>query len=392
MRTIHLHAGMHKTGTTLIQNTLFVNRDALGAAGVNYLDMEANHSLVLYSLFSGKAGSYHMNLRRGITPGASLERHNAALRAALEARLAASRAERFVLSAEDATALTGEELGRLAAFLGGFPGRVRVILYLRHPMPWIASMVQQGLKTWHRLETLRERPPRIEYRARLEKFIRVFGREAVEFRLYRRDQEPGWDVLDDFLGAIGCPGLAAGLERAGDGNLGLSAAAVEAVDALNRLHPFYLEDGSCNPTRAIGTVTALMNLGGPSFCFVPNEGRIDAAALAAEIDWVRRETGIALDPALGGGAEPAAPVLGAERACEIAGTVNELCLRYERAVGVRETAEAEQRKAAAEARDQRARAEALEARLQALEVERRKPSLARRLLPAPVRRLAGGGR
>lgn len=331
MRTTYLHAGLHKTGTTLIQNTLYANLAALRAAGVNYLDIEANHSPVLYSLFSARAGSYHMNRRLGITPGESLERHNAALRAALETRLAASECDRFVLSGEDVSVLTEEELGRLKTFLQPYAGRIKVILYLRHPIPWIASEAQERLKSGHRLETLRKSPPPAEYRGRLEKFIRVFGRDWVDFRLYRRDTEPNWDVLDDFLGAIGCPELAGKLAPATDANQGMSAAAAEAIDALNRLCPCFLAEGAWNPERARGAAGTLVKLGGPSFRFSPRESQINEAALAADLDWVRRETGLALDPTLKRAEPPEAePAFGEERAAEIAAIVNELCLRNER--------------------------------------------------------------
>lgn len=332
MRTIYLHAGLHKTGTTLVQNTLYANLATLRAAGVDYLDTTPNHSPVLYSLFSAWAGSYHMNRRRGITPGESLERHNATLRAALETRLAASTTGRFVLSGEDVSVLTEDELGRLKAFLQPNAGRIRVILYLRHPIPWIASVAQQLLKDGQRLNALKQRPPLAEYRERLEKFIRVFGRDCVDFRLYRRDTEPGWDVLDDFVGLIGCPQLAGRLAPAIDANRGMSAAAAEAIDALNRLCPCFLADGAWNPERAHGAASALVKLGGPLFRFNPHEGHIDEAALAAEVDWVRRETGLALAPALGR-TEPAEaePALGEARAAEIAAIVNELCLQNERA-------------------------------------------------------------
>ena len=44
----YIHIGLHKTGSTSIQATLFKNRAALHEHGIHYLGLSQNHSTTLY--------------------------------------------------------------------------------------------------------------------------------------------------------------------------------------------------------------------------------------------------------------------------------------------------------------------------------------------------------
>ncbi|MGF1772496.1 hypothetical protein L4C42_09315 [Vibrio wakamikoensis] len=69
---IIVHLGLHKTGTTSIQRTLFVNYDALLNFGIAYPKFEvdrfkpANQSWPIINLVSNNPSGYHLNIRNQI--------------------------------------------------------------------------------------------------------------------------------------------------------------------------------------------------------------------------------------------------------------------------------------------------------------------------------------
>lgn len=57
MKTLHLHIGSHKIGTTSIQNTFDMNRKTLNEMGFHYPGDHQNHH---FSFFATKASSQNL--------------------------------------------------------------------------------------------------------------------------------------------------------------------------------------------------------------------------------------------------------------------------------------------------------------------------------------------
>ena len=75
IKNIFLHIGIHKTASTTIQNTLYLERSKLIETGVLYPAFKArnidisNHSIPFYSLFNKHPEKYHFNVSHGFTTG-----------------------------------------------------------------------------------------------------------------------------------------------------------------------------------------------------------------------------------------------------------------------------------------------------------------------------------
>ena len=64
---IFLHVGLHKTGTTSIQNTLFSKMNSKFLEDNGYLypkHWPSNHSIPLYSSFCNHPEKYHINIKK----------------------------------------------------------------------------------------------------------------------------------------------------------------------------------------------------------------------------------------------------------------------------------------------------------------------------------------
>jgi hypothetical protein len=119
MGKLYLHVGLHKTGTSSIQNWLAGNRGPLAAAGFVYPRSSVHHNDLYLALCSAPEKE-HSNLRRGVI-GAQAARAHA--RAVLEeygeaARLAGER--NIVISGEELCRLSLPELRSLKALFDPF--------------------------------------------------------------------------------------------------------------------------------------------------------------------------------------------------------------------------------------------------------------------------------
>lgn len=197
-----IHGGMHKAGSTAIQDVL----PTLEMGSTEYLDLGAgNHSAFLATAFLDKPENYAGHALNRRSPEEVLKAAEASKRL-LGEKIQASNKDQLVLSAEN-LCLPGSSglLGNLNAFLRDFSSDIRVVLYVRPPVEYIHSAFQQKVKDGMSRFNLAACYP--NYRGRLGQFDDVFGRENVELRLFVPDRLVGRDAVSDFLEVLGesCP-------------------------------------------------------------------------------------------------------------------------------------------------------------------------------------------
>lgn len=235
-RRIYLHIGQHKTGTTWIQNVLYHNRARLAAAGVCYPDLGPCHGWPLVCLFVDperfRRLGPHIGQRRFHSRPEQMRRN----RETLADALTDSRWSKIVISGEQlCDMLKLDEVADLAKALRIEGVEVRVIFYAREPLAYAASMTQQRLKAGLTLKDLTQKPPTPDYRRRLQKFFRHFGKENVEIRVYDRARLKDGDVLADFMDAIGEPDLALDAPASLASNQSMSGLGARILDLRNRM-------------------------------------------------------------------------------------------------------------------------------------------------------------
>lgn len=272
-----LHIGMEKTGTTTLQDMLGANRTALLEAGYfvpNTLApyaKRANHErLTTFALSDTKLSD---DLRRNakLSNEDDLAHHREAVAQALRDEILAlpdtvsNSARTLLLSNEHCQSRLTEpdEVRRLKTFLDEFTESYRIVVYLRPQHDVAVSLYDQALKAGYAdiplLPDYSGRSPLwvhrgfFDYADLLERWGAVFGRDAMDVRLYRRDQLAGGDVVRDFLDRLGLDPDA--YAAAPTTNASMSAAMQIALNAINR----YLQrSGSkVTPTQRDGLITCL---------------------------------------------------------------------------------------------------------------------------------------
>lgn len=212
-KTIILHIGLHKTGTSSIQATLKHNQGVLRGRGVLYPGfLPPNHSQFFINAFSERAEHYHANRRQGLDAAAIAERASEQMDR-LGRALSRFDGPTVLLSGEDACTLQAPEVTQVRSRLDALAGSVgvntayRVLLYTRNPAAFVSSAMQENVKgNGMRLEDSRElhiRNAAGRYRRIHEAWVSAFGENAVEFRCFETACKAPGGLIGDFLGSIG---------------------------------------------------------------------------------------------------------------------------------------------------------------------------------------------
>ena len=196
-----LHIGMHKTGSSSIQDTFF----RLRGGDITYLPHHnANHSGWFVQQFEDEdeVENYHGFRAEGLTRDVILERRRKAF-ADLEAFMAREKPKTLLISAEGMSIPHfGKGVLSLRHYIDRLGVDAEVVGYLRPPASFAQSIFQQSLQGASPAE-FRFDNKMPNYRARFERFDELFGRDRVKLKkfdpalLYKRD------VVHDFAHEIG---------------------------------------------------------------------------------------------------------------------------------------------------------------------------------------------
>lgn len=229
-----IHAGLPKTGSTAIQDTLALNRNRLAEAGFvyPYLGDERFQEHWLLSAFWAEfiEGGYLARRTKRLPPGWA-----ARTRADVEANLRAAqtRDATVLLSSE---ALGSEDalpgLITLRALIERFTTAIRVIAYARPPLDLFPSMVQQRLKGLSTPIDVLPSDWLSNHPDRIDRLITAFGPENVHVRVYSRQRDAVADFIDWIEQVTGRPIPA--LSPAPDANTSLPGAACAILARLRQ--------------------------------------------------------------------------------------------------------------------------------------------------------------
>ncbi|MFD3191525.1 hypothetical protein ACFMPD_14780 [Sedimentitalea sp. HM32M-2] len=212
-KTVVLHIGLHKTGTSSIQATLKHNHGLLRRRGLLFPGfLPVNQSQFFINAFSDRAATYHANRRQGLGPVEIRQQARQHLRRLGEV-LGRFDGGTVVLSAEDACTFQPPEVARVRARLDGLgadlPGGLayRVLLYTRDPVAFVSSAMQENVKgNGMRLEDSKAvhiRNAAGRYRRIHDHWAAVFGAEAVQFRSFETACAAPGGLVADFLRTLG---------------------------------------------------------------------------------------------------------------------------------------------------------------------------------------------
>jgi len=214
MVEVVLHIGVEKTGTTAIQNFLYLNADALSSQSTALLECAGKpNNRLLPAWFRDDDRSDDMLRSKGVFDADGKRRFFEGWPETLGVEIAAlSRShERLIITSEHfhSRLPTERETRRVAAFCSAYFERVRVIVYLRRQDELMESLYSTALRLGHDVgrrrfaRTAIKNKDYFDFHALLRRWESAFGRDALEVAVY----DPNWlhegSVVSDFARRAG---------------------------------------------------------------------------------------------------------------------------------------------------------------------------------------------
>ncbi|MEB3318925.1 MAG: hypothetical protein VKO39_12415 [Cyanobacteriota bacterium] len=249
---------------------------ALAKRGYFYPTFEKNHQFIV-SCFIDNPVIFDYNRYRSLAASEIAVRNQSSLDL-LERSFAASGCQNLLLSSEHLVFLSASGIASLKDYLSRSFVNITVLLYLRHPLLAIGSIIQERVKNGAaRIVDAIEKPPFTRARHVLRSWESAFGANSILVRDQHPDALRNGDLIDDFLSCIGCPNIANEITRV-KANQSLSHPATLIADQLAALHPKY----SAGRAPQGGISKILKQIAGPKY--VPSLQILDATQRAAGPD------------------------------------------------------------------------------------------------------------
>ncbi len=249
-RTITIHVGMPKTGSTTIQRFLYANRDTLGTLGIALLDcfqQPNNVGLAFYARDKSRSGSSDRRSttygQQGLGSRAEVERYRKEVRAKLAAEIEALpvSAHSILLSSELCARFDLKAMRRLRALFRPYAAEIRIVICLRRQLDLLHSAYSTSLRNGF-AGTFAEHVERdagadyLDYDRKLALWARVFGRDRVSVALYRNDLWPDGDLVHEFCDKAGIP-YRQSFVRPDSANKSLDHRVQGFLEQVNRIYP-----------------------------------------------------------------------------------------------------------------------------------------------------------
>lgn len=252
MKTLYLHIGIEKTGSTSIQNALAANRHILHAEGIDYPGCfrYSNHVELACISQNYDSNSELYSVVGFFGDEAAVADHSARFRSRFANYVENSVCERFVLSNEHlhSRVRSPREIKRLADFLYQFFEKITVVVYFREQLELAVSHYSTKIKSGGTEDfCLPDLSLGIPYYYDFGLIIKnwsVF--DEVVIREFDRKKLKGGDVVADFCSVISHKPLA--IKGADGANESLGVSSLELLKMINAHLPL-LKNGKMNPQR-----------------------------------------------------------------------------------------------------------------------------------------------
>lgn len=295
MKTLFLHIGMPKAGSTTIQDTLFARRLDLAAAGFRYPDLGESHSKIFLSLFSPKKMKLRPRAigRLGFTKSSKTYDLGDLERLLVE-ELTATDASTVIASGEMLFGFKAHQCRDLKALLEPHFDAIRIVAYLRDPVSLANSRAQQNVKGGRSTIAEMSDPDAIRagrsplvprYREPIESWSEAFGADALILREFDPRAFAGGDLMIDFGQVIGLPEDLARSMAGARSKVARNAEAIEILDRYLERTPLAERDRFPELRDLIG------DLPGSRFALPPATLDAVEAAAVPEVTWLRTRIG-----------------------------------------------------------------------------------------------------
>ena len=194
-KKLFLHIGYPKTGTTAIQDNLYLNRELLKEHGVLYpntaIHVNAHHQLP-WCIKDDKRRNANLTVDQ--------------IMSTLKEEVNGSTGDKVIISSEGLVFAVDPK--HIRELLKDLFSEITLIIYLRDPLEWIQSDYNQGVKAHRNIidtfdgflgQLLERKNNPLNFHSVVKKWADVFGFDHTRIRVYTKEK----NILDDFLDVVG---------------------------------------------------------------------------------------------------------------------------------------------------------------------------------------------
>ncbi len=181
-KTLYLHVGIHKTGTSSIQRTLFSNRVLLENEGYFYpKGWNENHSGALQGMFSDDPCSTVVNIKKCLTREQIFAKDELNKNIIIN-EVQNTSCNNIIISAEGTSLFPKDELVIFKNFINERLDitEIVVILSVRDVLSFAMSTIQENVKSGNKGYGLNVERFNLLYETKISKFIDIFGRDNLK--------------------------------------------------------------------------------------------------------------------------------------------------------------------------------------------------------------------
>lgn len=214
IKTIYLHIGIHKTGTTSIQKALGSNHNLLASNGYLYPIFKRsgnefyNHSVVFFSMFCADPIKYHQNIVNGDTNPEAIETLHKHFHEQLIKQIQNFKGDKMIISGEDISSLWLESLKKFKHYLREITNPdvcIEVILFCRHPVTWSTAQIQEVIKGGNSVEKAKNNNKKLllnYYHNKIIILSKVFTFESIHLYRFEDSIKNQYGPVGTFLSCI----------------------------------------------------------------------------------------------------------------------------------------------------------------------------------------------
>jgi hypothetical protein len=241
MKSLVLHVGIPKTGSSAVQVFCAQNRQALLAQSCDYFELGEFALGARGKISSGNGAHLARSLLRPHGPSFKPDRDQQL--AALDRKIAASPCDTGLLSSEIFIFADDANLTEFAAWLTARGISLRFFYYIRDQIEFLTSSYIQQVKRHACTETAEQyilrvyqKMAHIKYSKLFDRLAKIAGPERITCRNYHEARSAPQGVCDRFLSALGLDSR--GLKTADASvNVSLNLTEIRIMLALNKLKP-----------------------------------------------------------------------------------------------------------------------------------------------------------
>ena len=243
-----VHIGTEKTGTTSIQQYLYMNREKLSSAGYHFVQSPGktnNQALPAYCISDEKFDDFFRD--RGITTLDERQRFKQSFIKEFEYELQSlpENIHTVLISSEHfhSRIRTEKEMDNVYELMSTYFDEIKIICYLREQIETCTSYYSTILKNGD-IESFRRflsrcnpKNPYFNYQIILEKWERFFGLDSLDVSLFAKDYFLNGNLLDDFTAKIDPSLLETLNQNVKIENMSLTRAGQVLLRAVNLVFP-----------------------------------------------------------------------------------------------------------------------------------------------------------